>query len=208
LKEKFMRVRSSVRLFVAALLCAGLMLAQSVRVLTAQNPTKQKAEFGFSRPALPPWGFDPILDRALAVLKDSKGGALLFRELDAWTGLRHFQYNLPGGLPVNANIWTLDADGSWFWLDDSGVKADPPKWAPPFPGSTEKIVLEFEPDPLPPPVVEKPAVGTWMGGKYFASPNPDEPTPDGGVLEFQGKKYQKHIAQTPFGTARWWELAE
>ena len=184
------------------------------RVLPAQNPTAQKAEFGFSRPALPPWGFDPTLDRALSIVKgptDSQKDDLSpyqIRDLDAWTGLRHYQYDMPGGVPVNANIWTLSADGTWFWLDDNGERAEAPAWAPAVPGVVEHIVLEFAPDPPVPETPPVPAVGTWMGGKYFACTDPNEPTPDGGLLVYRGRMYQKHIAATPFGEARWWELVD
>lgn len=175
------------------------------RVLLAQNPTKQRVEFGFVRPPLPRHGAAPELDRALAVVREGVS-PLVIRDLDAWTGLRHFQYALPSGLPVNANIWTLMSTGEFVWLNDAGVAEAPPAWAPSAPNVFERVFYDFESDPPPPPPVEKPRIGVWMGLNFYASPL-DDPALDGETLVFDGATYKKRVVQqfAGFGKASWWE---
>lgn len=55
------------------------------------------------------------------------------RELDPYTGARHYQYALPGLLPENANIWTVGPQGA-TWLGEDGKPAAQqpaaPSWLP------------------------------------------------------------------------------
>lgn len=95
----------------------------------------QQSTFGFTAPALPPYGLESDLD---AVLNQVKTGISPydFRPLDLWTGAVHFQYQLPDGtIPKLDYIWTLKTDGSWVFLDANG-NPNGWKYAPAHPDVT------------------------------------------------------------------------
>jgi hypothetical protein len=55
------------------------------------------------------------------------------RELDEWTGAKHYQYATPGGAPQNANIWTIKPGGAVFLGSDgkaAEVQPAAPEWLP------------------------------------------------------------------------------
>lgn len=108
----------------------GIQLRQ-LGALPTMDAKTQQSLFGFTTPALPPYGADPILDRALDLVR-AGSSPMGVRELDAWTGAVHYQFALPSGIPANPNIWTLTPSG-WVWVGPAGSPAPPPWWAPPVP---------------------------------------------------------------------------
>lgn len=57
---------------------------------------------------------------------------LLIRECDPYTGAQHVQYQLPEGTPPNANIATVNPDGSVTMTDAKGNPTANPGYAPPY----------------------------------------------------------------------------
>ncbi len=112
--------------------------------MQVMDPVQQEKEYGFSYPPLPVRGTDPVIDRALDMVKAGTSPYII-RELDSATGAQHFQYALPSQAPSpivqNANIWTKGTDGSWVWLDSTGQVATAPSWAPPKPVNMEAQVV-------------------------------------------------------------------
>jgi hypothetical protein len=51
----------------------------------------------------------------------------LYRECDPVTGAVHFEYTLPSGVVKQANMWTVNPDGTgMIWLGPDGTPATPP----------------------------------------------------------------------------------
>lgn len=57
---------------------------------------------------------------------------VLIRECDPYTGAQHVQYALPGGVTPNANIATVNPDGSVTMTDAKGNPTNNPGYAPPY----------------------------------------------------------------------------
>lgn len=104
----------------------------------------------------------------------------LVRECDPSTGAVHYEYTLPSGPVRNANIWSVNPDGSGLlWLNASGAVGGAPSTNEPTPTLGMILGSQFRPqfggvvrssEPLVPlnvpPVLQLPAPGggTKTGG--------------------------------------------
>ena len=91
------------------------------------------------------------------------------RELDEWTGAQHYQYATPGGVPENANIWTIKPGGAVFLGSDgkaAEVQPAAPAWLPSMGLDWTPICAAVSAEP---PGVDEAAVPTETAGMVETS---------------------------------------
>lgn len=129
------------------------MTLEEARALFKGTPLEGSEELYYYR--LPPPGYSAETDRALALMIQGGVSPENIRELDAWMGAVHFEYELPGGPTGNVNVWVLDqATNTWRYVLPNGQRLtveEASQWPNIPPPPAIDASGQWQPRPVPPP---------------------------------------------------------